>query len=63
MYPESIQKLIELLSKFPGIGPRQAARFAFFLFKENHGFVEELRTALKELQDPVAVFDFFFPTL
>ena len=63
MYPESIQKLIELFSKFPGIGPRQAARFAFFLFKENHGFVEELRVALKELQDRVAMCEQCFRTM
>lgn len=63
MYPQSIQKLIELFSKFPGIGPRQAARFAFFLFRENHGFVEELRAALKELQDRVAICDACFRTM
>lgn len=63
MYPQSIQKLIELFSRFPGIGPRQAARFAFFLFKENHAFIEELRAALKELQDRVAMCDICFRTM
>ena len=63
MYPESIQKLIELFCKFPGIGPRQAARFAFFLFKENHAFIGELRAALKEVQDRVAVCEQCFRTM
>lgn len=63
MYPESIQKLIELFSKFPGIGPRQAARFAFFLFRENHAFIEELRAALKEVRDRVAVCEQCFRTM
>ena len=63
MYPESIQKLIELFSKFPGIGPRQAGRFAFFLFRENHAFIEELRVALKEVLDRVAVCEQCFRTM
>lgn len=63
MYPESIQRLIEIFSKFPGIGPRQAARFSFFLFKENHAFIDELRAALKELQDRVATCTQCFRTM
>lgn len=63
MYPRSIQKLIELFSKFPGIGPRQAARFAFFLFKENHTFIEELQAALKEVRDRVSVCEQCFRTM
>ncbi len=31
MYPQSIQHLIELFTKLPGVGPRQASRFAFFI--------------------------------
>lgn len=63
MYPESIQKLVEIFTKFPGIGPRQAARFAFFLFKENHAFIDELRAALKDVQDRVAVCEQCFRTM
>jgi len=33
MYPQTIQKLIELFSKFPGVGPKTAARFVFYLIK------------------------------
>lgn len=31
MYPKPVQKLIDIFTKFPGIGPRQAGRFAFFI--------------------------------
>jgi recombination protein RecR len=34
MYPPPLQHLIDLFARFPGIGPRQAARFAFFLLKD-----------------------------
>lgn len=53
MYPAPIQKLIDLFSRFPGIGPRQATRFAFFLLKENDALVEELRAALQVASERV----------
>lgn len=34
MYPPPIKNLIDLFTKLPGIGPRQAARFVFYLLKE-----------------------------
>mgnify|MGYP001615894745 CR=1 FL=1 len=50
MYPKPIQRVIDLLMKLPGVGPRQAARFTFFMLKENHGFAEELAVGLKDMQ-------------
>ncbi len=50
MYPKPIQRVIDLLMKLPGVGPRQAARFAFFMLKENHGFAEELAAGLRDMQ-------------
>ncbi len=52
MYPKPIRKLVELFSQFPGIGPRQAARFVFFLLKEN-GMALNLTAALEELEGKV----------
>lgn len=52
MYPKPIQKLIDLFSRFPGIGPRQAARFVFYLLKEN-GTTLELTSALEELEGKI----------
>jgi len=33
MFPPTIQKLIDLFSKFPTVGPRTAARFVFYLMR------------------------------
>ncbi len=53
MYPKSIKVLIDLFTKFPSVGPRQASRFAFFVLKQNGGYLAELRDALKNLQEKV----------
>lgn len=52
-YPKPLQKLIDIFTKFPGIGPRQAGRFAFFMLKENEGLTEDLILALKEVKGKV----------
>ena len=54
MYPKPIQRVIDLLTKLPGVGPRQAARFAFFMIKEGNGFAEELASGLREMKANVA---------
>jgi recombination protein RecR len=54
MYPKSIQTLISHFTKFPGIGPRQAARFAFFVIKEGDQFIQDLALALKEAGEKTA---------
>lgn len=52
---DSINKLTELFSKFPGIGPRQAKRFVYFLLTRNSAFLEELARLLLELKKEVSV--------
>lgn len=52
MYPKPIQRLIDLFSKFPGIGPRQATRFVFYILKS--GTAGELALTLSELNEKVA---------
>ena len=54
MYPKPIQRVIDLLMKFPGVGPRQAARFAFFMIKDGNGFAEELAAGLQEMKANIA---------
>ncbi|MFA6006849.1 MAG: toprim domain-containing protein [Candidatus Paceibacterota bacterium] len=47
---ESVQKLTELFSKFPGIGPRQARRFVYHLLEEtesSRGFLAQKILSLK----------------
>ena len=63
MYPKPVQKLIDLFTKFPGIGPRQAGRFAFFILKEQNGFSEELQTALAEMRERIATCEECFRTM
>ena len=60
MYPKQIQKLIDLFSRFPGIGPRQAARFAFFILKEKDPFIGELCAALQEAEEKIGICDTCF---
>lgn len=47
MYPKPIQNFIEKFSKLPGIGPRQAARLAFWLLNGPKETRQNLKTALE----------------
>ena len=38
---DPVSKLIELFSEFPGIGPRQARRFAYFILTRNNSFLDD----------------------
>jgi recombination protein RecR len=49
MYPPPIQKLIEAFSKFPGIGPRTAARFVFYLIRKKER-IDKLILAISGLK-------------
>jgi len=51
----SINKLIELFSDFPGIGPRQARRFAYFLLTRNPQYISEFTKYISELKNQVRV--------
>lgn len=48
--PKSVSKLIEELSKLPGIGPKTASRLAFYLIKNPSVDVKSLGTALLDLK-------------
>lgn len=45
-YPPEIQKLLELFGRFPGVGPKTAERFVFWLLKQPSNFVRELAEAV-----------------
>lgn len=49
----TFDKLVELFLKFPGIGPRQAKRFAFFLAAQDDNFIENLAGAISEIKKEV----------
>lgn len=52
---DSIEKLTDIFRKFPGIGPRQARRFVYFLLTQSPGNINELTTLIKQLGQSIAV--------
>jgi len=44
-----IDKLTELFLRFPGIGPRQARRFVFFLLRQDAGYRSALTNAIADV--------------
>ncbi|MBZ9577863.1 recombination mediator RecR [Patescibacteria group bacterium] len=55
MYPKSIQKLIDLFSKFPTVGPRTAARFVFYLIKLPQEKFDELLASITNLKKAIRI--------
>lgn len=60
MYPEPIQRLIALFSKFPTIGPRTASRFVFYLLSKPNKDVQELLEGIAELKKKIRTCSFCF---
>lgn len=50
---DSTQKLIELFKEFPGIGPRQAKRFVYFLLNRNSSYVNDLSKLITDVRSTV----------
>ena len=48
-----IEKLAELFTKFPGIGPRQARRFVYFLLRNSEAYRKDLTHAITHISDEV----------
>jgi len=55
MYSKTIQKLIDLFSKFPTVGPRTAARFVFYLMTKNEKELNELISTISNLKKNVKI--------
>jgi|SRR3989344_357439 len=49
----SIDKLSEIFARFPGIGPRQAKRFVYFLLSRNGNYSGELIKAVQNLKKEI----------
>jgi recombination protein RecR len=47
---DSLRKLEQIFSSFPGIGPRQAKRFVHFILSRPNSFSQELVSLLSELK-------------
>ena len=50
-----IERLIQLLAKLPGLGPRSARRAALYLIKNREKLLSPLSLAMAEAQDKVTV--------
>ena len=46
----SIDKLVKIFSEFPGIGPKQARRFVYFLINRHESYIDELKNEITELR-------------
>lgn len=51
--PPALQGVIEALGSLPGVGPRTAERYAYFLLKADKGTSMHLAKALEDLHDGV----------
>jgi len=60
MYSPLIQKIINLFSKFPSIGPKTAARFVFYLTKMPKEDFDDLINSLIELKEKIKLCPFCF---
>ncbi len=60
MYPPPIQKLINLFSRFPTVGPRTAARFVFYLLQLPKKELEELLNSISDLRKEIKICLFCF---
>lgn len=49
----SLEKLIEYFLKFPGIGPRQAKRFAYFLAEQDPDYIKNFSQLIIEIKKNV----------
>lgn len=53
MLPRALENVIESLGRLPGVGPRTAERFAYYLFKSNHQLAENIAETLNNLHKGV----------
>lgn len=51
---KGIEKLAQHFQAFPGIGPRQARRFVYFLLRQDKTTVKEIADLIAKLQDKIA---------
>ncbi|HEY0220930.1 MAG TPA: toprim domain-containing protein, partial [Candidatus Paceibacterota bacterium] len=61
---DNTQKLTELFKEFPGIGPRQAKRFVYFLLNKSSSYTNDLSKLITEVRATVHTCDTcfrFFP--
>lgn len=60
MYSNTVEKLIELFSKFPTVGPKTAARFVFYILKTPKQDIEQLINTINKLKEKTKTCDFCY---
>ena len=53
MLPQTLTRAIDALSRLPGVGPRTAERYAYYLFKSDSQISDNIAEALEALHDDV----------
>lgn len=53
MLPRALEDTIEALGRLPGVGPRTAERYAYYLFRANPKIADNIAESLKNLHDKV----------
>ena len=53
MLPKALSSVIEALGHLPGVGPRTAERYAYFLFRANPGITDNISESLQSLHSGV----------
>jgi recombination protein RecR len=52
-YPEPIERLIDHLSRLPGIGKKTATRLAFFLLNARTSYVSDLSRSITDMKEKI----------
>ena len=55
MLPKALTDVIESLGRLPGVGPRTAERYAYYLFKSNSQIAKEISESLVNLHSNVKI--------
>ena len=53
MLPQAFENVIEALGRLPGVGPRTAERYAYYLFKSNPKVADAIAETLSEFHNRV----------
>ena len=53
MLPKALEDVVEALSMLPGVGPRTAERYAYYLFRSNEKISDNIADALRNLHKGV----------
>ena len=51
--PETLKRLIEVISLLPGIGDKTATKLAFFLLKSHPAYLHKFATSLENIQKDI----------